>query len=256
MTRDNHNIRIVATRLHTSNERIMIDNDKLRHWCEHALAYCDLLVIVVDEAYDRSCGSMLESFGERIRIFFIHPWISYTQPLNMLVEKSLALGAGRIIFQSVEVEVEPEDIQKLYDHMDDQTLVVGAKLHNDHGAVPGEQTIDGWSTPWNTLAVWNLNKLGLTGFLTISSGNIDDIAGGVEEVPVISLLQMLRPGVMQAKLVELSSVVWNATWICQDRTDYHRQKMLSKNYRTQIQLEALGLQPGTVIVQASRKDES
>ncbi|MCH9812826.1 MAG: hypothetical protein K0U47_02655 [Epsilonproteobacteria bacterium] len=239
-------MRVAATRLHTSNESIPIDLEKLTHWCEHVLHYCDLLIVVVDQRYFDTAGKMLMSFGEKIKVFHIHPWISYTQPLNMLVEKALSVGAKELLFQSIEVEISIEDMLTLERYLDEDTLVVGAKLLDRHGHQDEVCTIDGWTTPWNTLALWNINKLGLTGFLSISSGNLPQIPGGVEEVVTISLLQHLKPQQMQAKIIDLPSVIWQTQWACEDREKYHEQKMASKDERSQIQLKALGIQAGTV----------
>ncbi len=240
--------RVVATRLHTSNESIPIDIEKLHHWCEVVLESCDLLILVLDDRYYKKLAGMFEAFGSRVKFFHVDPWISYTQPLNMIVEKALALKATHVLFQSIEVSLDAKDVEKLYAHMDENTLVAGAKLHEKHGKEPGEQALNGWNTPWNTLALWNLQKLGLTGFLTISSGNIDGIPGGVEEVVAISLLQHLQPHKMQAKLVGLDSVVWDASWECEYRTKYHETKMASKELRAFSQLEILNIADGSVIV--------
>lgn len=240
--------RVVATRLHTSNESIPIDMLKLHTWCEHALVYCDLLILVVDNRYFETLEGMFAEFGDRIKVFHIVPWISYTQPLNMIVEKALALHATHVLFQSIEVTIEKQDVEKLFTHMDDETLVVGAKLHEKHGEKLGEQKLNGWNTPWNTLALWNLQKLGLSGFMTISSGNIIGIPGGVEEVVAISVLQHLQPSQMKAKLIGLSSVHWDASWECEYRTKYHETKMASKEQRAYSQLDILNIKDGTVIV--------
>lgn len=241
-------MKIVATRLHTSNESIPIDLDKLKHWCEKVLDYCELLIVVVDQRYFDSAGKMLMSYGEKIKVFHIHPWISYTQPLNLLVEKALSMGAKHLLFQSIEVDISMEDIQKMEQHLTVDTLVVGGKLTDRHGHSDEICKIDGWTTPWNTLALWDIDKLGLTGFLSISSGNLTGIPGGVEEVVTISLLQHLKPTSMKAKIIELPSVVWQTTWECEDREKYHQEKMASKEERSLIQLNALGIKPGEVIM--------
>jgi len=240
-------LRIVATRLHTTNEENLISSSDLYTWCTHVLNYCDKLIVVVDSIYLQSIQNAKEDFQQRIEIFHINPWISFTQPLNLLVEKALSIGAKELLFQSIEVEISLEDMEKLESHLTKDTLVVGAKLHEIHGDELQICTeLDGWTTPWNTLALWNIDKLGLTGFLTISSGNLEDIPGGIEEVVTISLLQQLKPNEMKAKVINLSSVEWNTDWDSQQREEYHKQKMESKNKRAQIQLEKLGIKAGVV----------
>ncbi len=238
----------VATRLHTNNESIPIHIDKLMNWCKQVLGYCDLLILVMDDRYFQTLAKEFQRFGDKIQIFHVNPWISYTQPLNMIVEKALALETTHLLFQSIEVTIDKDDVQRLFDNMDAQTLVVGAKLHPRHGRRRGKQPLDGWNTPWNTLALWNLQKLGLSGFLTISSGNIDGIPGGVEEVVAISLLQHLQPSQMKAKLIKLHSVHWDVSWDCEHRTKYHETKMASKDQRAAAQLDVLHLQDGIVEV--------
>ena len=239
---------IVATRLHTNNEAIPIDTGKLDRWCEHVLSYCDTLILVVDHRYFVTLEGMFGRFGDQLKVFHIDPWISFTQPLNMIIEKALSLKATALLFQSIEVTLEDRDIGRLQQHLDANTLVVGAKLHPKHGEKRGRQPLNGWNSPWNTLALWDLQKLGLTGFLTISSGNIDGIPGGVEEVVAISLLQHLKPGMMEAKLIELPTVHWDATWECALRTKYHESKMASKGERAFRQLQMLSIKDGKVTV--------
>ena len=239
---------IVATRLHTSNEAIPINTDKLHDWCQNVLNYCETLILVVDHRYYVTLEGMFQEFGERLKVFHIHPWISYTQPLNMIVEKALALKATKLLFQSIEVTIGFDDVQKLRSYIDEETLVVGAKLHPKHGNKKGLHPLNGWNSPWNTLAIWDLEKLGLTGFLTISSGNIDHIPGGVEEVVAISLLQHLKSKSMQAKLIDLPTVHWDATWECTLRTKYHESKMASKAERAYKQLQMLNIKDGKVLV--------
>lgn len=241
-------MRIVATRLHTTNEHVLIDPSLIYMWCTHVLNYCDKLIVVVDTKYLQAIQNAKEEFKERIEVFHIEPWISFTQPLNLLVEKALSIGAKELLFQSIEVEISLEDMQRLESYLDENTLVVGAKLHDRHGAKNETCIINGWNSPWNTLALWNLEKLSLTGFLSISSGNIEDVPGGIEEVVTISLLQQLKPNTMNAKVINLSSVVWNTTWESNKREEYHEEKMNSKNTRSKIQLEKLGVQAGHVMM--------
>jgi len=241
-------MRMVATRLHSSNENSPIDVQNIQDWCKHVLNYCDLLIVVVDQRYMKATKDVLDDFGEKIQLFHIHPWISFTQPLNLLVEKALSIGAKELLFQSIEVTIGVEDMMILEKELDSNTLIVGAKLCERHGEKNEVCTINGWTSPWNTLALWNLEKLALTGFLTISSGNLTDIPGGIEEVVTISLLQKIQPNSMKAKLIKLSSVHWNTDWSSKERSIYHQKKMASKDERSQIQLKKLGINAGEVMI--------
>eukprot|EP00438_Fugacium_kawagutii_P024755 Skav213505 [mRNA] locus=scaffold3849:268322:291457:- [translate_table: standard] len=55
------------------------------------------------------------------------------------------------------------------DHHDADTLVVGPAM-DGHRFRPGERILDGRTSPWNTLALWSVRKLALTGFLCIADG--------------------------------------------------------------------------------------
>lgn len=246
-------MRIVATRLHTTNEENLVSSASLYKWCNHVLNYCDKLIVVVDSIYLELIHNAKEDFKDKIEIFHISPWISFTQPLNLLVEKALSIGAKELLFQSIEVDISLEDMEKLENYLTKDTLVVGARLDETHGDEKQIcTTLDGWHTPWNTLALWDIEKLGLTGFLSISSGNLEDIPGGIEEVVTISLLQQLKPNEMKAKVIDLESVHWNTKWSSTERKEYHKQKMKTKNERSQIQLEKLGIEAGVVEILSER----
>lgn len=243
-----HENLIVATRLHTGYETNLIDPVKVENWCTDVLGYCDILILGVDQRYYDSLKIIFPKFGERLQVLDIHPWVSVTHPLNMIVERALSLQANKILFQSFETTVKDEDIVKLQQYFDKNTLVVGAKLHPRRNLKKGKQPLNGWNTPWNTLALWDLQKLGLTGFLTVSGGNIGHLDGGVEEGAVISLLQYLKGDTMQAKLIDLPTAHWNTNWECDLHTKYHERKMASKTERALKQLQALNITAGKVIV--------
>ncbi len=101
--------------------------------------------------------------------------------------------------------------------------------------------LTGRTTPWNTLALWNLKKLALTGFLLLSDGLLDPEAYGVEEVPAIATLQLLLgPHQALAKLIAVPGVTWKVDFD-QDaqRQTWQEEKMKSKVTRAQRQLELL-----------------
>merc|ERR1719182_1141930 len=74
-----------------------------------------------------------------------------------------------ILYQSLETTCTPEVLARLLDHFTRDTLVVGAAL-SGHTFEEGEQPLNGRTTPWNTLALWSVRKLSLTGFLRIADG--------------------------------------------------------------------------------------
>jgi hypothetical protein len=64
------------------------------------------------------------------------------------------------------------------------------------------QYLNARTTPWNTLAIWKVSMLALTGFQVVSDGILTEDATepsyGVEEVVAIALLQKVL-GATKAK---------------------------------------------------------
>jgi hypothetical protein len=239
------NLKVVGTRLH-GNSSILSDLSRLQKWIDRALNYSSIVLIATDETHFNEIKHFKIIYGSSLRILYVEPWISFTQPLNMLVEKSMAIGATQLILQSIEVFVNEEQITQLESHLDKNTLVVGAKMTKNHAENSGWQKLTGDSCPWNTLALWDVQKLGITGFLPLSSGNLEEIPGGIEEVAVISLLQKLYPHRCIAKVVNIGEFIWEHNITCKHRWTHHEKKMLSKAYRASAQLSCLGIPPGEV----------
>ncbi len=100
------------------------------------------------------------------------------------------------------------------------------------------------TTPWNTLCVWDLHKLSLTGFSLISDLGK---SAGVEECVAIALLQKIFPGSV-AKLVKVNDFSWEDTFDeDEERRKWHEEKMKSKIERPARQLELLNLTTSTVL---------
>ena len=145
--------------------------------------------------------------------------------------------------------------------------------------------LSGRTSPWNTLCVWDIQKLSLVGFACIS-----DIGpnAGVEECAAIAILETLlssssssasilppptqftpmqqqhqrqqpqqsSPAVASvlpdavACLVKVDDIRWDTTDSFKNdegRKQWHDQKMKSKNERPQWQLEQLNLLSGVVV---------
>ena len=133
--------------------------------------------------------------------------------------------------------------------MDTDTLVVGPVLEG-HTFEPGTHDICGRNIPWNTCAIWSLDKLALIGFPLIGDGYHTSVPGGVEEVSAIAMAQMLNRQ-WEAKLIQMSNdtegsqVKWNTTFADESRRLYHEKKMASKNSRPAAQMSMLGEAVGT-----------
>jgi hypothetical protein len=174
----------------------------------------------------------------------VTPWVGFTTPLNVGVRIAVDEGYDYALFQSLEVQCTSEDVRKLMNCFDERTLVVGPVLQG-HDFTPSLATececesecvsegvpLRGRTCPWNTCAVWRLDKLGVVGFPLIGDGittkrvsegvsggtsgkkdpslthslthSLDTVvtAGGVEEVSAVAFAQLLNPH-WTAKLVQ------------------------------------------------------
>lgn len=198
-----------------------------------------------------------------VEVVPVQPWGRFVPALNALVAyAATTLHASRLMFVSAETtSVSVNAVARLLqDGLSDHVLVVGARLSgHDHSVASNSRSqtvaLNGRTTPWNTLAVWNLPKLALTGFQLVSDGLASDLTpapadgtpplinmGGVEETVTIALLQkLLGQSHAVAKLVSVPDVTWNEHFDDPSRQEWHDQKMASKLSRAQRQLDLLGL---------------
>jgi hypothetical protein len=227
-----------------------------------------------------------------LTVLAVQPWGKFAPALNALVSwaatnsvqtignTSLLHDAPdgsvpAILFCSAETSVSASAISVLASHMNPDTLVCGAVLpgHDYQGSGSpqnGDETmvateLNGRTTPWNTLALWNVRKLALTGFQLVSEGlHAPDLASaGVEEVVAIAVLQrVLGPDNAKAKLINLAAAVdkniaesshslynsatpksvdWSPVFSDPARQEWHEKKMKSKLERASQQMRLLGL---------------
>mmetsp|Transcript_78361 Transcript_78361/g.123414 ORF Transcript_78361/g.123414 Transcript_78361/m.123414 type:complete len:746 (+) Transcript_78361:58-2295(+) len=213
--------------------------------------------------------------GREIEVLHIPQWGAFVPALNALLGHASKLALKYILFHSLEVTCSPEVLEKMMNHfMTAGVLVVGPVL-DGHSFEEGEQKLNGRTTPWNTLALWSVRKLAMTGFLNIADGlparqmtrqitadekiligSADwwiggadeeaEIPAGVEEVTAIALLQHIL-GRKQARAVLLDlppdigkEVSWKTNW-GQDlhRKNWHERKMASKVARPAAQIKQL-----------------
>ena len=205
------------------------------------------------------CRSSLPENSTTIHILPITPWGKFVPALNAIVSWTARQKSQYLLLVSAEVQMTSDAMDALKKEMDiDTTLVVGAVLqgHQHQNAAvnsnENEVALTGRTTPWNTLALWNLPKLALTGFLLVSEGLHPDDgkegAAGVEEVCTIATLQkLLPPNTAQAKLLSISGVQWGQDFGDDEgRKEWHERKMMSKITRAKRQLDLMGLS-GTVL---------
>ena len=186
--------------------------------------------------------------NDPIIVLPITPWQEFTPALNALHYRAAKDGARYIMYVSPEIVTTRSKIQILLDHMQTDTLVVGAALPGHDYQHHAVRQLNGRTTPWNTLAVWNVAKLGLTGFPVVAEGvhkdkiDGDFVSAGVEEVSAIALLQsVLTENRAKAKLVQLPDIKWEVSFQDEERRKWHDAKMKSKVTRPDKHLELMGL---------------
>jgi len=269
---------VIATRLHLgrsstppSDETIQGIVAKLKKITDdHSLVEEDYLtevVIAVDatpkiEHYDyvqsiRNAVDNLDfstSNKDNIHVLPVTPWGKFTQALNSVVLYAKnELQADLLMFTSAEINLSPTIVSKLCHHVveNENAIVAGAALNgHQYYAMKTESDtsrrefpLTGRTTPWNTLCVWNLDKLSLTGFSTVSDLGT---TAGVEEVVCIAMLQKLFPN-SEAIVVDVGCIDWEESFENdEERKKWHEEKMKSKITRAEHQLQLLGLS-GTVI---------
>lgn len=239
--------RVVGTRIHTNGGSIFPDLSQFSPWCQGVLEYADYVLIATDDQSFQLISELSAPFKQVCPIR-VSPWCGFAVPLNTIVAEATRLKGHVLLMQSFEVFVSLQSVETMHNHLCNDTLVVGARLTPEHGGTPGVKPIDGLTTPWNTLALWNLDKLSKTGFVEASSGVQGGMLGGMEEVSTISLLQHPFPDHAKAKVVTLPHVQWNVSWNDDQRSRYHRQKMITKRERAEMQLQHLQVPRGLVTV--------
>jgi hypothetical protein len=282
---------VIATRLHLGNATSPPTREKLNTIVKHFLAFCkrcdashaaiavdatprvegyDYVQAVQSAAHDASIS--MEEPHPPIHVLPVTPWGKFVFALNALIRfAAVDCQAQFILFVSAETEASASSVSTLIRHTDDATLVAGALLPGHDFHVNTRVTLTGRTTPWNTLAVWNVPKLALTGFPLVSDGVIanqdgrydyrmmafsptllsnltcldcfcSEGVGGVEEVGAIALLQrVLGHEHAVAKVIRLPDVSWDQKFDDEERRNWHERKMASKVERPARHLELTGL---------------
>lgn len=210
-----------------------------------------------------------------LRLIPISPWGSVTHALNVLVHHALKLfpSVPFLLFRSCEISIAPHVVHTLASVLQQHpyALVAGAALpgHQVPSSILHSQQrtvnvpLNGDTVPWNTLALWRVEALRLTGFPMTA-----DLLSpsGMEEVAVLALHHQLfcptdGETLPQALLivfhsststVRASSVKAAIEWQCRfnslQRTEKHCLKMRSKNERSDRILKLLHVQSDTMNV--------
>lgn len=198
-----------------------------------------------------------------IEVLPLSPWGNFVPALNYLLSwaASATPNADHILFISAEMKMPAETVKILHSHLiESDTLVVGVALPGHDFVVNceghnhcTEVSLTGRTSPWNTLAMWNVSKLALTGFPMVGEGvhrinakggscnQNKCIAGGVEEVSTIAVLQNILCKTCKAKVVAVPGIIWEQHFDDKERRIWHEKKMKSKESRPAKHLELLNL---------------
>lgn len=164
---------VSATRLHFRPDVKEIPEATVHHlrgYVEQAKALGVIAAIAVNTHVDLVKQIATEAEPNlTLHVLHVPCWGAFVPALNALLNFAQSKGAKYILYQSLEVCCSRDVLQRIMDHHDMDTLVVGPVL-DGHKFRPGERILDGRSSPWNTLALWSVRKLALTGFLCIADG--------------------------------------------------------------------------------------
>lgn len=238
----------IATRFYGLTE---VDTQRLAMWVDAALAVVPasnvFVAIHVEADLSGSQDFMRKQYPEVIA-FPVTPWGKVVQAPNALLLKSAEQQMGHLLFASTEYPITESLVLLLQSYFDAQTLVVGARLaSHDFKAAPGERVLvrsaSGLQIPWNTCALWSVERLVHTGFVLTADSLHDPDNAGMEEMGTIAAQQILWPGRAVAKLVTprqgdlvLNTHGWNVK-----RHERYVHNLESKNARSAAQLDRLSL---------------
>jgi len=164
---------ISATRTHFPAGTKVLPEATKQHLKDYAISTQKLGIsaAIAVNMLDEEITEVLEEAAPDLDIKVLHVpvWGAFVPALNTLLGEAQRRGFRHILYQSLEVQCTPAVLEKMLDYFTPETLVVGPVL-DGHTFTPGETALDGRTTPWNTLALWSIRKLGLTGFLHIADG--------------------------------------------------------------------------------------
>ncbi|KAF4321721.1 hypothetical protein BBO99_00001680 [Phytophthora kernoviae] len=265
---------VVGTRLHwhSHSQRERIDVEKLLRqvsaFCTRAALCTNSGILIAVGLPTGAVGAMsgtgvaAGSIAGKVEIIPMVYWGKFVPALNALV--SVAADrfpeADTLLLQSLEVEVDKVGVEFLRSHFDiKRDLVVGAAL-SGHEFQPDPSVqplkLSGLTSPWNTLALWNLEQLTKIGFALMGDAlrlEVDGIgsAAGIEEVATIAMYQQLyanTTSATKAKLMRVPGIAWQLDGLQDpERLAWHEKKMTSKQQRAAAQLTHFGgVAPGSV----------
>lgn len=170
-----------------------------------------------ESAYDEARPSVTSCCQDVVLAAVPVPnWVGFTPALNALLTHALtSMGPDDqsesrfILFSSLEMVFNAAAVSHLMQNFDAKSdLVVGPELRGFHQWSPDETEVEkevplsADNIPWNTMALWDIRKLSMFGFLPVADGHLAGVSSGMEEVATVSLAQMaLGPDCARAKLL-------------------------------------------------------
>jgi len=245
---------LVATRIHSSNTSSPPQSSTIDTFAGSisSLGQATGLIATDSECFDLVSTHAAINHPD-IVVICVSPWGKFTPALNVIVFYALENTFSSLLLISAEVSPTVFEKSALLESLVSDTLVVGKRLVG-HSFSPGKSVrLSGVTTPWNTMAMWNLSKLGLVGFPLVAEGVLEGAEGGVEEVGAIAIVQkLLGEEMAKAKLLDFSNGRLADGWDVsfngdQERQRYHNEKMESKAARPQTHLELLNLEDFGVV---------
>jgi|GEM_PF-1975364 len=244
----------IGTRFYGLSET---DVERLATWLEAALSVVPperiFVAVNVGEDAAKSLDFIKKNYPQ-VNAFPVTPWGKVVQAPNAILLKAAEKEMEYLLFVSTEYPVTKRVVSLLMSHCDAKTLVVGAALvGHDIKVQAGKSEIiqnsSGLQIPWNTYALWSLDRLIHTGFVLAADSLHDPDNAGMEEMGTIAAQQILWPGKAIAKLVvpKEGDVIFNMHGWTTKRQDRYQHNLTSKNTRSAAQIKRLRLSTPSVI---------
>lgn len=244
---------IVGTRFWGRSEA---DWNRLYHFLSRAQKVSQGIVVLVNSAHDHlDTKARLDAIQCQwivpVHVENIDHWSGVTGPLNHLIKVAFdKFQASTLLIQSPEVSVQRCTVSLLKDTLCSipGCLVVGHWLPGHQpGDCPApfksneELDLGGLTSPWNTLAMWDVKRLQRTGFAECA----DKVEpAGMEEVGTIALQNKLYGDADSKAVVVHATSGEQLRWDCEfrdngERRRKHESKMQSKVMRAQVLLDQM-----------------
>lgn len=163
---------VCATRVHSVSIEKPIDMERLKRFCEMASSYSDVVLIGMEKINGNNENVMklyhavevlVEEYS-KVCVLEISPWMGFSIPLNVMLEYAAKQDCTHVMYQSLEMKISTTHVQSMMGHWDENVLVIGAELAG-HVFEVGTHVLSGRRCPWNTVAIWSVEKLAKVTFL-------------------------------------------------------------------------------------------